>query len=46
MHCFFGVVLGFFSSLGSRGKQVRMASLGQRINTSCLKPVRLVLVRG
>lgn len=35
-----------FSSLASRGEQIRTVSIGKRVLTSFVKTVRLVLVRG
>ena len=43
MEYLFRVLLMLFSSLVSRGKEIRMVNIADRIKASCIKIVRLVL---
>lgn len=46
MEYLFRVLLMLFSCLLSRGKEIRMVNIVERIKASCSKIVRLVLERG
>ena len=46
MEYLFRVLLMLFSCLLSRGKEIRMVNIVERIKASCIKIVRLVLERG